>query len=181
MPGRSLPSPKRYAQAIFEIAQAADAFDEWQEQLSALGEACGEQGFIALLEAPGLTPEEKQRVVAEVLPDAEELAANLLLLLIERRAVSLAPQIAVRFRELVDAHRGIQRVQVASALPLSDDERQRITAELSRMFEGQVRLTEAVDPSLIGGLLVRVGDRVLDGSVRGRLAALKRSLAAGGS
>lgn len=179
MPGRSLPSANRYARAIFEIALGAGSIDAWGDDLTSMAVACGNADFLAFLEAPGVTAEEKAQAVRGVLPDISDGAHNMLSRLIARRAATLLPRIRSRYQELVDAERGVRRVRVATAVPLTDAERSRVVGELGRTLDGGIVLTETVDPSLLGGMLVRVGDRVLDGSVKGRLASLRRSLARG--
>lgn len=181
MPGRSLPKPKRYAQAVYEIAQAADTLDEWQETLAAMATACRNPDFVAMLEAPGITPAEKAEAIRAVLPDAGDLAHNLLGLLVQRRATGIVPQVHEHYQELLDRARGVQRVEVTSAVDLAEADRERIAGQISGTLGRSVRLTATVEPSLLGGLLVRVGDRVLDGSVRGSLLALRQSFTSGAS
>ncbi len=179
MPGRSLPSAKRYARAVFEIAQAAGALGQWSEELASMGLACANAEFVAFLEAPGVTSAEKAEAIRAVLPDLSEGGHNMLSLLVARRAASLLPRIQERYQELVDDEEGIRRVEVATAVALTDSERAYVTEELGKTLAGEIRLSELVDPTLLGGMRIRVGDRVMDGSVRGRLASLRQSVAAG--
>ena len=179
MPGRSLPSAKRYARAVFEIAQAAGALDQWSEELASMALACANADFVALLEAPGVTIAEKAEIARAVLPDLSEGGRNMLSLLVTRRAASLLPRIRERYQEMLDDDAGIRRVEVATAVPLTDSERAYVTEELGKSLAGEIRLSELVDATLLGGMRVRVGDRVMDGSVRGRLASLRQSVAAG--
>lgn len=179
MPGRRKPSSKRYAQALFELAQQSGAVAEWDEQLSALAAAGGTPEFVTLMEAPEITDDERARALEHVLPDLTGGARNLLDLLARARAVEALPQVYERYRELVDAAQGIVRVQVASAVELTDDDTRRIAGQLSAALGGDVRITASVDPELLGGLVIRVGDRVVDGSARQRLGSLRGALAQG--
>ena len=179
MPGRALPSAKRYAQAVFDIAQASGATQEWDEQLSMIAQAAGIPEFIALMQAPEITPEERSKALEGVLPSLSDQARNLLLLLARNRAVGVLPQVYDRFQELIDAAQGVVRVQVSSAIELTDDDQKRVTDQLSASLGRDVRLTTTVDPELLGGLVIRVGDRVIDGSARQRLSSLRGSLARG--
>jgi F-type H+-transporting ATPase subunit delta len=88
------------------------------------------------------------------------------------------PQIARIFGEMLDEHTGVARAQVVSAVPLSDEERSAVIDRLRSMTGAQdIRLEGVIDPSIIGGLIVRVGDQLIDGSTRSRLIQLRRQLA----
>jgi F-type H+-transporting ATPase subunit delta len=179
MPRRSLPSAKRYARAVFEIGQAAGTLGQWSEELAIMALAGANAEFVALLEAPGITSAEKAEAVLGVLPDLSEGGRNMLSLIISRRAASLLPRIRERFQELIDDEEGIRRVEAATAVAMTDSERAYVIGELSKTLAGEIRLSEMVDPTLLGGMRIRVGDRVMDGSVKGRLASLRQSVAAG--
>lgn len=179
MPGRALPSAKRYAQAVFDIAQASDATQEWDEQLSMLSQAAGVPEFISLMQAPEITAEERSVALDAVLPSASDQTRNLLMLLARSRAVEVLPQVYKRFQELADAAQGVVRVRVSSAIELTDDDQKRIIDQLSASLGRDVRITTTVDPELLGGLVIRVGDRVIDGSARQRLSSLRGALARG--
>ena len=105
------------------------------------------------------------------------LAINLMLLLTSRNLVHLLPDIADRFQELLDAHNGVERAEAVSAVPLDDGQRERIRSALSEMTGKDVRLTVRADPDILGGVIIRIGDRVLDGSARTRLQSMRRELA----
>ncbi len=104
---------------------------------------------------------------------------NLVALLLERRAVSLLPAIADEYDRLLDQERGIVRALVTSAAPLTDDEVDAIRQRVEVMTGSRIELRREVDPALLGGLTVRVGDRLVDASVRGRLERLRHQLMAG--
>ncbi len=179
MAGRSLPSAKRYAQAAFDIAQASDSMQEWDEQLSMLAQASGVPEFALLMQAPEINPEERSKALDSVLPSLSDGARNLLMLIAKRGAVKVLPQVYSRFQELSDAAQGVVRVQVTSAIELTDADRKRITEQLATSLGKEVRITTAVKPALLGGLVIRVGDRVIDASAQQRLQALKGTLAKG--
>ena len=178
MAGRA-PSAKRYAQAAFDIAQASDSTQEWEEQLSMLAQASAVPEFASLMEAPEITLEECTKALGSVLPSLSDATRNLLMLVARRRAIKVLPQVYERFQELNDAARGLVRVQVTSALELTDDDQKRITGQLAASLGKEVQITTQVNSELLGGLVIRVGDRVIDGSARQRLNALRGSLARG--
>lgn len=104
---------------------------------------------------------------------------NLVRLLVERRRLGLLGAVSREYRRLLDRQRGIVEAVVSSAAPLTDDETSAIQARIETMTGTAVSLRSEVEPSLIGGLTVRVGDRLLDASVRGRLERLRHQLLAG--
>jgi F-type H+-transporting ATPase subunit delta len=177
MPGRSLPSPKRYAQAVFQLALEKGDLDRWLEELRDIAGAAQDTQLVALLEAPGLRLEQKLGAIRGVLPEARVPAHNLMALLAQRRALGLARRILEEFQRMADAHQGLQRASVTSAVPLADADQERIAGLLGQLLGKQVYLKAQVDPSIVAGLVLRVGDRVIDGSTRSRLQALRRTLA----
>ena len=104
------------------------------------------------------------------------LAMNLVRLLEQRGKVALAREIQVAFQAMLDDRRGVAHAVVTTAVPLADDERAAVAAKLSAMTGKQVDVMSVVDASIIGGIVARIGDQLVDGSTRSRLAALKRSL-----
>ena len=105
---------------------------------------------------------------------------HLVALLLDRRGVSLLPSISDEYDRLLDAKRGIVRAVVTSATELTDGEASALRERIEAMTGSRIELRRQVDPALIGGLTVRVGDRLVDASVRGRLARLRHQLMAGG-
>jgi len=179
MARRALPSAKRYAQAAFDIAQASDSIQEWDEQLSMLAQASNIPEFASLMQAPEIKPEERSKTLELVIPSLSDGTRNLLMLIAKRGAVKVLPQVYSRFQELSDGAQGVVRVQVTSAIELTDADQKRITEQLAASLGKEVRITTAVKPELLGGLVIRVGDRVIDGSAQQRLQALKGTLARG--
>ena len=177
MPQRGA-SAKRYAQAVFEIAQAENKQDRWLADLADLAELAGHAQFSAVVESPRMPAAARREALRKALPQAADLAINLALLLAAKgRLQALAGQIAQEYGRLLDAQRGIVRAEVVTAVEVSKAHGDRIGKELGAALERDVRVTLRVDPALGGGMVIRVGDRVLDGSVRSRLAGLRQSLA----
>jgi F-type H+-transporting ATPase subunit delta len=104
---------------------------------------------------------------------------NLILLLLRRGRIEDLPRVAAEFRRLDNERKGITTATATTALPLKADEVQALTTRLEQFTGGRVELDVKVDPSLLGGLVVRVGDRMIDGSVRGRLERLRTRLVSG--
>ena len=104
---------------------------------------------------------------------------NLVKLMLRRGRIEQLPQVAAEFRRLDNARQGIVPATATSATPLSQDEVRALVARLEQMTGARIELDLQVDPSLLGGLIVRVGDRMIDGSVRGRLERLRNQLVSG--
>lgn len=131
----------------------------------------------ALLRSPRLPLPAKRQVLREALAGASEEAVNLATLLaVKGRLEALAGPIAQEYGRRLDEHRGIVRVQVVTAIDLDLTEREQIARQLAQATGREIRMEHRVDPGIVAGMVVRIGDRVVDGSVRSRLGSLKRSL-----
>ena len=170
-------STRRYAQAVFQLAVEHDTLERWLEDLTLLADSITDQEFRRTLSAPRISLDQKESVIRESLGSSvDRLALNLMFLLTSRNLVHILPEIADRFQEMLDAHRGIERAEVVSAVPLSDERQSEVADMLARMSGKQVRVTTRTDPQIIGGMVIRVGDQVMDGSARARLQAMRREL-----
>ncbi len=175
MPRR--PSSKRYALAIFQIALEQGEIERWQSDLQALDEALQEREFASFLGMPKVRLDQKMSVIREAFPEMNPLAQNLLGLLVARGVVDTLPSIRESYGDLLDQHRGLERASVVSAVPLGDEQRERLAQSLRELMGKEIELTATVDPSIVAGMVARVGDRLIDGSARTRLQNLKKSLA----
>lgn len=167
---------RRYAQAVFQIAREADTLDRWQADLSGLGHLERENILIRALEMPNLVTSDKARLVSELFPDMNPLALNLVCLLAEKGRVGLLPAILEEYQRLLDAHRGIQRAEVITAVPLDDEARTQIERQLAATTGKTMVITTRVDPDIVGGIVARFDGKVLDGSTRSRLETLKKEI-----
>lgn len=170
-------SSKRYAQAAFQLAREQDKLDAWMAGLEALGRLAEDQGFRLLAESPRVPFAVKRQILQQQLAGQLVDVFNLAQLLVSRKRVDAIPGLVREFRRLYDAHRGIAHARVITAVPLSAEEREHIARRLAEYTGDQVVVEDEVDPAIIGGLVVRIGDKVIDGSVKGRLEGLHRQLA----
>lgn len=177
MPRLRLASARRWAEALFQLALEKDALEAWQRDLEELQAGLGNRDLVARLEDPNASPEAKREAVERALPGVGPQARNLLALLAVKGRLHLLPLIALEFRRLADAHQGVVAVEVYTAVPLGRGEQERVQAFLEGALGQRVRASFGVDPALLGGLALRIGDRVVDGSVRGRLEQMRRALA----
>jgi F-type H+-transporting ATPase subunit delta len=165
----------RYARALVALGDEHDRLDQYGEELARLVAALAVEARLGLLlESPSLAKEKKTALVAG-LAEYLQLSGtlrNFLGLLISRHRLGQLAAIAAAYRDQADAARGLRRAQVQSAVPLDDASRETLRHLLAGQGAAQVILEEQVVPELLGGLRVQLGDRVFDGSVRGRLRRL---------
>jgi len=170
-------SPRRYAQAVFQIAVEAGQLEEWSEELRVIAVALENADLSGLLDAPQVPVSAKVDTIKSALGDSVgPLAINLLSLLAVRDLSRLVPGILDEYSRLVDRHVGIERAEVVSAVPLDDVQVSRVSEVLAGIVGTRVRLDTRVDREMLGGLVAQVGDRVIDGSVRTRLQDMRRGI-----
>lgn len=167
---------KRYAQAAFAIAKEQGTIAQWRADLADIATVLVRSGAAGLL-ANGRTPVDQRLALVQRMLDIQPLAMNLAKLLITKNRTAEAEAVAEAFNHMADENAGIEHAAITTAVPISPDELTRIEQQLSTSLGKQVQATASVDPSLIGGVVVRVGDRLIDGSVRTRLKQLRRELA----
>ena len=171
---------RRYAEAAFEIAERDGSVAAWQDALTAAETLLAEPGLARLLANPAIPAASRQELLDKVAGD--QLTGGpkrLVQLLVARGRIERLPEVAREFRRLYRLREGITQATVTSAAPLTEDEVAELTAKLAGMTGGSVEVSLAVDPALLGGVQVRLGDRLIDGSVRGRLERLRSKLASG--
>jgi len=167
---------RRYARAILDVAAREGDYDRWLQDLRALEEALAEPEMEAFLNNPNFTPASKLQVIAQLLPGMSELEGNLVKLLIHRRRMEVLAAIRAELERLVDERRGLLRAEVTTAIDLDPVRAARVASRLADITGKQIVLEQRVDPSILGGIIVRMGDRLLDGSLAGRLQALRQRL-----
>jgi len=170
---------RRYALAVLAIAREGRSFEHWAETLAGLAALTAETNFVNALQADGMTDERFEQIVREVVPGITPDELNLARLLRRKGRLALGPSIASYFEELWDEERGIQRAVVRTAVPLEEAQRQALQQRLSQQTGKSVELSTEVDPGIIGGAVVRIGDRLVDGSTRTRLRLLRERLQTG--
>jgi len=167
---------KRHAQAAFQNALERDELEIWRGDLERLSALVKDPLIFAFLESPRINFEEKARILRQGLEGVNPLVMNLALLLVARRRLDLLADMVLEYGRLVDEYRGIAHAEVATAVPIELEEKDKLIRHLSDLVGMKIALTDRVDPSIIGGLVARVGDKIIDGSTRSRLHALRASL-----
>ena len=167
---------RRYAAAVLAIAREDRNLDGWAEALEGLASLTAQPAFVAALQGDGMTDDRFVAIVRRVLPNATQNQLNLFRLLRRKARLGLGPDIASFFQELLDEERGVARAVVTTAVDLDADRRAALERRLSEQTGLRVSVETRVDPAILGGLVVRIGDRLLDGSTRARLRALRTQL-----
>ena len=169
-------APRRYAEALLELALDPDAVGQFRASLERLAPVF-DRVTVAGLRDPSIPLSQRAEALAAGLTDEPPAVRSLLVLLLERDRIALVPQIARAFGDLVDLRDGIARARVTTAVPLDDQGRDDLVRRLERASRTKLRATFAVDPGLIGGAKVQIGDHLVDSSLYGKLVELGRELA----
>ena len=182
-PGGSA-AARRYARALFDVATEKKQAEAMKAELSAVAVlVSGHRDLAALVANPAVSAERKRKLVAAVAEKARlsDLMTRLLGLLGDRDRLDQLPAIAEAYAKLWNEQRGVVAAEAVSATPLDETQAGAVAQALGRVTGRAVDLTARVDPALLGGMQVRMQGRTYDGSVRARLAALRRRLSGGGT
>jgi F-type H+-transporting ATPase subunit delta len=171
----------RYAEAAFEIARRDGTLERWLDDLRLAADVMAQPDAARVVDNPAIPFETRREILGQLLEGRVTPGAyNLVLLLAKRGRLSAAPAVAAEYKRLVDRERGVVVATVASAAPLEDAELEAIGVRVREMTGARAEIVTAIDPDLIGGVTVRIGDRLIDASVRGRLERLRDHIVAGG-
>ncbi|MEA2671796.1 MAG: F-type H+-transporting ATPase subunit delta [Chloroflexota bacterium] len=168
---------RRYAEAYFQLAREAGTVERWGDHLARAVEMLEHPAVAEAMRNPRVSPADRVRLVMDLLDGLDQPVRNLVRLLIERGRSGILGAVLDHYRTLADAESGITRVQVTAAVPIDQNLEQHITDTLGQRLGGRIQTTVRQDPSILGGLIIRIGDRVIDGSLRTRLQQLRAALA----
>ena len=169
-----------YARSLFEVAREQGTLDAVAAQLGQVDDAFAAEDDLRLFfYSPYFSSGEKRDALPRLVVDGEPALINLLDLLVENHRLPVLPRLRRAFDDLWREERKLLAVTITSAVPLDEQAAQRIGDEIGRRTGRQVELTTSVDPELVGGLTLRVGNQILDASIRNRLESLRRHVAAG--
>lgn len=170
---------RRYAKALFSVGKEQGTYEAYNDALQALSALyTGTPEVADALTNPLYPMEIREKVMAGIVKsiDADTVMGNFLNLLVLKKREVILPEIAEAFQVMVDAEKNISHGSVISAVELSEELQAKVRATLEKLTGKQVKLTISVDPSIIGGVIAKVGDLVLDGSIKAQLAGLKDSI-----
>jgi F-type H+-transporting ATPase subunit delta len=167
-----------YARALFEVADERDALDEIRDQLGAFADAMHENRDLAVFFfSPYFSVPEKKDGLKRAVLDANPEFQNFLEALIERHRMPAIFRIRTEFDSLWDEARKLLPVQIVSAIELDADTVQSIGDQIGRQVDRKIELSSAVDPDILGGIVLRVGNLILDASIKNRLEQLRKQVA----
>lgn len=168
-----------YAKAAFEYALGAQTVSEWASMLDFVAQAVSNNDVANIISNPSLSAEQKGEVILKISEgQITDKVENFIKLLARNHRLEALPAIKIRFDVLKADYDKAVEVEVTSAAALSDDQLQRLTEKLTAKLGRKVNIQTQVDSSMIGGLVIKAGDMVIDGSVRGKLNKLSETLRA---
>jgi len=173
---------RRYAEAAFELAQRDKTFDAWGRDLAVLAALAGDERIARAFDSPAARTGARRDAYRKLLgKQISPQARNMAFRLIERGRFGILLEVSAEYDALVRKSRGIVAAIVTTPQPLSDGEMAGVRARVEELAGAKVDLTTATDPALLGGLTIRIGDKLIDASVRGRLERLRGALIQGTS
>jgi ATP synthase F1 delta subunit len=167
-----------YARSLFEVAKEHGKLDEVREQLGQFTDALQDNRELQVFFfSPYFSTEEKKEGLGRILDGADEAVLNFLELLVEKHRTPAIFRIRTAFETLWEHENKLLPVEITSAIELDDEIARRIGDQIGEQTGQRVELTKTVDPDIIGGLVLRVGNSILDASIRNRLDNLRKSVA----
>ncbi len=171
-------SSEFYARAVLEMALQRSQLEKCRLDLRRIGDIATDAELMSSLRDPGLPLDAKEGLLKEGMGDVSDTVLNLVFLLVGRGKVKIASEISQEYDRLLDAHYGIEHAEVVSAVPLDEGDREKVSSRLEQMTGRKFALDVEVAPDILGGLIIKIGDTLIDRSLRGRLEALRRDLTA---
>jgi F-type H+-transporting ATPase subunit delta len=169
-----------YAEAAFQLAKDANAgtnaLGSWQQALDRMAAVAADAQMLECIANPRLLPSQVAQLFLDVAGSLSAEQQNFVRLLVDNERLQVLPEIRELYVELKNGHEGVQEAEIASAFPLDDATLKNLVAELETRFNCRIQATVSLDPELIGGVRIAVGDQVIDASVRGKLAAMATAL-----
>lgn len=170
---------KRYAEALFQLGSEKELLDQYVDEFREIRKVfLDNDQLYTFLNHPKVNNEEKKQFITTVFKGVHVDVKNTLLLLIEKKRMAIAPSMVDHFIAMVNEARGIAAATVYSVRPLSKKEQKSLQATLAERFNKKaIELQNEIDPSIIGGLKIHVGNTIFDGSVQGKLQRMERNIA----
>jgi F-type H+-transporting ATPase subunit delta len=167
---------RRYAEALLELGPDDRTVVEFRTSLEKLAPVF-DRATVANLRDPSVPMKQRVEALNSALAGEPDAVRSLIVLLLEKDRIALVPQIALAFGDLVDRREGIAKARITTAVTIDEPARRELVRRLERESGRKLRATFAVDPTLIGGAKVQIGDHLIDSSVHAKLTALGRQLA----
>jgi len=170
---------RRYSKAIFGMALESKEINRWQSDLRKAASLLDDHALFSLMTDNKVVADEKIKVLSQRLGEVNPLVLKLVFLLAAKGKLSVIDDISDEYQRLVDNYRGIEGTEIAevtTAIPLDDTYQLKLAQRITEIVGKPVVLKSRVDPGIIGGIIIRVGDKLIDGSIRSKLAALRKDL-----
>jgi len=167
---------RRYAEALIDLAGDRATVESYRASLERLARAIG-PSTIAILRDPRVSLEHRRDALTGATKDEPHAIRSLLVLLLERQRIQLVPDIARFYAEIVDRRAGIEKAKITTPIDLSQSERDELVRRLEGSSGRKIKATFVVDPALLGGAKVQIGDHVIDTSLAAQLQEMARELA----
>jgi len=171
----------QYANAMADIALAQGAAEPAAKQLHDFGAAYTESAELrTFLASPAVSVEAKHAVIEKIMArvGASKIIRNFLFVIVDHRRTQLIPEVIAAFHQVIRQRQGVAEAEVSSTIELSAGQKKEIAATLARLTGKKIETKYALDPALLGGAVVRIGDTIYDGSLRSRLNQMRARLAA---
>ena len=171
----------QYANAMADIALAQGAAEPAAKQLHDFGAAYTESAELrTFLASPAVSVEAKHAVIEKIMArvGASKIIRNFLFVIVDHRRTQLIPEVIAAFHQVIRHRQGVAEAEVSSTIELSAGQKKEIAATLARLTGKKIETKYALDPALLGGAVVRIGDTIYDGSLRSRLNQMRARLAA---
>lgn len=166
-----------YAQALFDLANEKGSIDEVQQDLDGIKELLKMEKFRKVLYHPSIAKDSKKRLINNTIgPQCSRLFKNLLFLLIDRRKEKMLDFLTVKFKEVSRRVKGISLIKIQTAIPLSEEKLGKLKANLEKLTKMKVDLETEINKGLIGGMVIKMGNKIIDGSIATHLNNLRQSL-----
>ncbi|MDR1855472.1 MAG: F0F1 ATP synthase subunit delta [Azoarcus sp.] len=165
-----------YADAAFELARGENALGPWSEALARLAAIVGDAEMADCITNPNLSPDQIYKLILDVAGNLTAEQQNFVRVLVDNERLQVLPEIRDLFVLLKDKQEGVVEAEIASAFPLDDATLAALKADLEARFKARIEATVSLDPDLIGGVRIAVGDEVIDASVRGKLVHMAAAL-----
>jgi F-type H+-transporting ATPase subunit delta len=169
-------SPKRHAQAVFQIALEKNEVDMWKSHLNTIASTLGYPQILAILEDPKIHFREKQQLVNKLLPGFSQLALNFAYFMVAKQRLTILNQVVAEYENMANSYQGLEHARVITAVPIEKEEQEKLSERLESIIGKRILFTSEVNSSIIGGFIAKVGDKLIDGSTRAKLEALKKKL-----
>lgn len=166
----------RYGEVVFEIARESNQLEKWRDDLEKITDVMHNVEMKDVLENPKIPFEKKEKIISACLGGVGAEGLNLAYLLVTKDKIKIASLIEEEYKRLLDEHLGIERANVVTAVPIDDKEKEKLKQNLETLTRQKIIADFKVDSNIVGGVVVKIKDKLIDGSIKNKLEVLKKSI-----